>query len=86
MTPRLAFPLVAALLAAGGCGKAEKEPEVSEATIEKFILKQEREEAAEKANAVENAVVREQQRAPKDQHLLEKAEQDTAADKQKQRQ
>jgi serine phosphatase RsbU (regulator of sigma subunit) len=81
----LALPLAAALLAAGGCGEAEKDPQASEATIERFILKQEREEAAEKASAVDEAVVREQQRASEDRRLLRKAEQDAAADKQPQR-
>jgi hypothetical protein len=85
VTPRLAVPLLAALLAAAGCGTAEKEPEVSEATIERFILKQERQEAAEKANAVDEAVVREEERAAEDQRLLQEAERDTAADKEQQR-
>ena len=64
----------------GGCGKSEQ-PEVSEATLERFILKQEQDEAAEKANAIDEAAAREQARAPKDRQLIQKAEQDVAADK-----
>ena len=81
---RLFLPLGAALLAAGGCGKSEQ-PQVSEATLERFILKQEQEEAAEKAVAIDQATAREQARAPKDRQLIRKAERDVAADKRERR-
>ena len=84
MTFRLPIALAAVLVATAACSKAE-EPKVSEATIERFILKQERAEATEKANAVDDAEVRAEARAPKDERLIEKAKQDTAADKQQQR-
>ena len=84
MTARLALSLCAAVIAATGCSKPE-EPQVSEATIERFILKQERAEAIEKANAVDDAAVRAEARAPKDERLIQKAKQDTAADKRERR-